>query len=86
MCKLNQDSLVHKNQQNSAGLIMQIKSKQALRSKLSDHLVEILPDDKLRFNNVNIKHVLSIDKEILNLLKLKKDISSMIGYNAGLDF
>lgn len=65
---------------------IQLKIKRALRRKLSDHLLERTPEMKTEFKNNNIKTLIMLDKEIQALLKLKKDISTMLGYNATLDF
>lgn len=62
-------------------ILIQLRIKRALRTKLADNLVEVDPNGKLVFNNNNIKNVALLDKDILNLLKLQKDISSMVGYN-----
>lgn len=67
-------------------IITQLRIKRALRARLTNNLVEITKDGKQKFNGNNIKLVISLDKEIQVLLKLKKDISSMVGYNATLDF
>lgn len=67
-------------------ILTQIRIKRALRTKLANNLVEKLADGRLRFNNHNIKHMLALDKEILVLLKSRKDIASMCGYNEVLDY
>lgn len=67
-------------------ILTQIRIKRALRAKLSDNLVETMPNGKLRFNSNNIKHVIALDKEIVSLLRAKNDISTMVGYCEILDF
>jgi hypothetical protein len=67
-------------------ILIQLRIKRALRSRISNHVVEITPSKKHKFNINNIKLLITLDKEIQSLLKQKKDISSMIGYSAVLDF
>jgi hypothetical protein len=67
-------------------IVNQLAIKRALRNKLSDYLVEKRPDGTLKFNSGNIKNIIALDKEIVNLLRARKEIPSMVGYNATLDF
>lgn len=67
-------------------IIVQLRIKRSLRSRLTNNLIEITPAGKQKFNSNNIKLLVTLDKEIQVLLKLKKDISTMVGYNPSLDF
>lgn len=67
-------------------VITQLRIKRALRSRLSNNLIEVTREGKQKFNVNNIKLLVTLDKEIQALLKLKKDISTMVGYNATLDY
>lgn len=67
-------------------IIKQLRIKRAIRTRLSNNLIEVTSDGKQKFNQNNIKLLITIEKEIQALLKLKKDIPNMIGYNPTLDF
>lgn len=67
-------------------IITQLRIKRALRSRLSNNLIETSSDGKQKFNQNNIKLLITIEKEIQTLLKIKKELPVMIGYNAMLDF
>lgn len=67
-------------------ILTQLRIKRALRARLSNNLVEVTKEGKQKFISNNIKLLVTLDKEIQVLLKLKKDISTMVGYNATLDF
>lgn len=67
-------------------LAMQLAIKKSLRNKMAGNLVEKTPDGGLKFNHMNIRNVIAIDKEIMALLKAKKEIPHMVGYNEVLDY
>lgn len=68
-------------------ILNQIRIKRALRARLSDNLVEVVnTTGKQVFDMNNIKLLITIEKEIQNLLKLKREIPSMVGYCQSLDY
>jgi hypothetical protein len=67
-------------------IITQLRIKRALRTRLSNNLIEVKSDGKQVFNHNNIKLLVTIEKEIQALLRLKKEIPNMVGYNHTLDF
>lgn len=67
-------------------IIHQLRIKRALRNRLSNNLVDVTEEGKQKFNQNNIKLLITIEKEIQALLKLKREIPSMVGYCNQLDF
>ena len=70
----------------SSELIGQIKMLRILRDKLKNNLVEIDNDGKPHFSQVNMKLLITINKEIRTLLESKNKISDMIGFSDVLNF
>lgn len=67
-------------------ILRQITIKRALRNSLANNSIEKLVDGSLKFNLNNIKLVVTLDKELITLYKLKKDIANMIGYSESLNY
>jgi hypothetical protein len=64
----------------------QLRIKRALRNHLANNLVDRSSEGKMKFNLNHIKMVSALDKEILVLLKSKKDISGMLHFSELLDY
>lgn len=67
-------------------ILTQLRLKKALRNHLANNMVERKADGTMKFDIVNIKLATALDKEILTLLKARKEIPSMVGYSEVLDF
>lgn len=67
-------------------ILTQLRLKRALRTHLSNNMVEKNVDGRMTFNTENIKLMTILDKEILALMRSKRDIPSMVGYSDVLDF
>lgn len=67
-------------------IITQLRTKRALRNRITDNMVERRSDGTLKFNINNIKLANELDKQIMALLNRKKEIPTMVGYSEMLDF
>lgn len=67
-------------------IINQIRLKRALRTLLVNNLVKSNSKGEKKFDHGNIKLLVLLDKELQGLLKLKKEITTMVGYNPVIDF
>jgi hypothetical protein len=67
-------------------IIFQIRMNKALRNKLANNIVERRHNGTMRFNIKNMDILMRLDKMIIELMKTKKDINSMVGYSKELDY
>jgi len=67
-------------------ILTQIQLKRAIRNHLVNNIISVGPDNKMTFDNENMKMLQTIDKDIIQLMKLKNETSHMIGFSDQLDF
>jgi len=67
-------------------ILFQSRLKKAFRNKLADNIVHVRSDGTMKFDLKGLDILLKLDKMILDLLKTKKDINTMVGYSKELDY
>lgn len=67
-------------------ILFQIRLKKALRNKLSNNLVNKNKDGTLTFNHKNIDIYMKLEKGIVELMRQKKDINTMVGFSPELNY
>lgn len=67
-------------------LIFQVRLRKALRRKMMDSLLEKKEDGTVKINHKTIDTLQKLEKSIIDILKSKKDISTMVGYSNELDY
>lgn len=67
-------------------ILFQSRLKKAIRNKLAENLIEKKNNGTLKFNHKNLDIMMKLDKMIIDLMKTKKDINSMVGYSKELDY
>ena len=67
-------------------ILRQIQIKKALRDHMINNAVEKCPNGDTKYDLNVIKQITSLEKDILTLLKLKKDIPTMVGYSEILNY
>ena len=68
-------------------IALQIQINESMRNKLTNHIIRRNKvNGSLTFDTENAKLMVTLQREIQNLLKMRKDIPTMYGYNQVLDF
>lgn len=67
-------------------ILFQSRLNKALRNKLADNIVKVRSDGTMQFDLKSLDLLIKLDKMILELLKTKKDINTMVGYSKDLDY
>jgi hypothetical protein len=67
-------------------ILRQIQIKKALREHMINNVVEKCPNGNTKYDLSVMKQITSLEKDILTLLKLKKDIPTMVGYSEILNY
>ena len=67
-------------------LIFQVRLRKALRRKMVDSLIEKKEDGTVKINHKTIDTLQKLEKSIIDIMKAKKDINTMVGYCNVLDY
>lgn len=67
-------------------ILYQSRMNRAFRNKLANNIIEKRSDGTMKFNVKNLDILIKLDKMIIDLMKTKKDINTMVGYSKELDY
>lgn len=67
-------------------ILYQCRVNRAFRNKLANNIIEKRTDGTMKFNVKNLDILIKLDKMIIELMKTKKDINTMVGYSKELDY